>query len=139
MNQVKKDLMFSVGCLIAGIIMIAIFSLGIIQEKMIASMVMSMGIGLTPVAIGLTFLNLKAIKNPEKVEEIEINMNDERNVLVREKTSAKVYSIFIYVETVLVIIAALLSYREISLLLSALIFSKLVVWFLICIKNFNKY
>lgn len=139
MNQVKKDLMFSVGCLIVGIIMIAIFSLGIIQEKMIASMVMGMGIGLTPVAIGLTFLNLKAIKNPEKAEEIEINMNDERNVLVREKTSAKVYSMFIYVETGLVIIAALLSYREISLLLSALIFAKLVVWFLICIKNFNKY
>lgn len=139
MNQVKKDLIFSVGGLIAGIIMIAIFLLGVISEKMSASMVMGMGIGLTSVGIGLTFLNLKAIKNPEKVEEIEINSNDERNVLVREKTSAKAYSIFIYVETGLIFITGLLSYTEISLLLSALVLAKLIVWFLLCIKNLNKY
>lgn len=139
MNQVKKDLIFSVGGLIAGIIMIAIFLLGVISEKISASMVMGMGIGLTSVGIGLTFLNLKAIKNPEKVEEIEINSNDERNVLVREKTSAKAYSIFIYVETGLIFITGLLSYTEISLLLLALVLAKLIVWFLLCIKNLNKY
>lgn len=132
MNQVKKDLMFSVGGLIAGIIMIAIFLLGVIAEKMSASMVMGMG-------IGQIFLNLKAIKNPEKVEEVEINSNDERNILVREKTSAKSYSIFIYVEIGLVFITALLSYKEVSLLLLALVSAKLVVWFLLCIKNLNKY
>lgn len=139
MNQVKKDLMFSVGGLIAGIIMIAIFLLGVIAEKMSASMVMGMGIGLTSVGVWQVFLNLKAIKNPEKVEEIEINSNDERNILVREKTSAKSYSIFIYVEIGLVFITALLSYKEVSLLLLALVFAKLVVWFLLCIKNLNKY
>lgn len=139
MDTVKKNLIFSVGMLVVGIVLMVIFATGIVPEKISASMIMGMGSGLTSAGLVSTFICLRTMKNPQKKEEVEISLNDERNILLREKTNSKVYSIFVYVECFLIFISGVLGYREISILLALLVLSKLIVWFVVCTNLSKKY
>jgi len=101
------------------------------------SSLFGLGCGLLSAGIVGTIGSIRMLINPSKVEEVEINKKDERNVIIREKTNSKVYSIFVYIECFIVIISMLLGKREISLLFSVLVIAKLVVWIIVC-NDVNK-
>lgn len=85
------------------------------------------GLGATGV-VGL-IVSFKLMNNPEKCEELELSENEERTVFIREKTNSKVYSIFIAIESITLIVLAFLGYRFTSLVISILLLGKLIIWF----------
>ena len=128
MKSVKKNLIFSSVLLGVGIILFIVSLLDILPDGALGSSVFGMGCGFTSSGLASTIRGYKNYKNPDKVEEIELIENDERNVMLREKTSAKVYSIFIYVQCAIILVASLLGYKEISIGFSILILAEFVVW-----------
>ncbi len=127
MKSVKKNLIFSSVLLGVGIIFFIVSVLDILPDGALGSL-FGMGCGFISAGLVSTIIGYKNSKNPEKVEEIELIENDERNVMLREKTSAKVYSIFTYVQCAIVLVASLLGYKEISIVFSILVLAELVVW-----------
>ena len=128
MKSVKKNLIFSSVLLGVGIILFIVSLLDILPDGALGSSVFGMGCGFISAGLVCTIVGYKNYKNPEKVEEIELIENDERNVMLREKTSAKVYSIFIYVQCAIILVASLLGYKGISIGFSILILAEFVVW-----------
>ena len=128
MKLVKKNLIFSSVLLGVGIILFIVSLLDILPDGALGSSVFGMGCGFMSTGLVSTIRDYKNYKNPEKVEEIELIENDERNVMLREKTSAKVYSIFTYVQCAIVLVTSLLGYKEISIVFSILVLAELVVW-----------
>lgn len=139
MNIVKKNLIFSIAILVVGIVMISVFALGLVPENYNESMVIGMGFGLTSSGLYSTFRLSKTIKDNDEVEEQDLIMNDERNVWLRDKAGAKVYSIFSYVDCIIIFIAGVLGYRAISLLFAVLVIAKLMVWYFACVNLSKKY
>lgn len=139
MNTVKKSIIFSSILLGAGVVLLIISSIGILPENSLGSTVFGMGCGFTAVGLGNTTLSLKNYKNHEKAEEIELIENDERNILLREKTSAKVYSIFSYIECGVILLASLLGYKEVILVLSVLVIGQLITWLFVANYYSKKY
>lgn len=128
MKSVKKNLIFSSVLLGVGIILFIVSLLDILPDGALGSSVFGMGCGFISFGLASTIRGYKNYKNPEKVEEIELIENDERNVMLREKTSAKVYSIFTYVQCAIILVASFLGYKEISIGFSILILAEFVVW-----------
>lgn len=128
MKSVKKNLIFSSVLLGVGVIFFIVSVLDILPDGALGGSVFGMGCGFISAGLVSTIRGYKNYKNPEKVEEIELIENDERNVMLREKTSAKVYSIFTYVQCALILVASLLGYKEISIVFSVLVLAELVVW-----------
>lgn len=128
MKAVKKNLIFSIILLVVGLIFSIIYLLGILPEGNSSSSVFGMGCGFISAGLVSSIKGYKNYKDPEKVEEIELIENDERNVMLREKTNAKVYSIFTYVQCGIVLLASFLGYKEISLGFAILIVAEFIVW-----------
>ena len=137
MKSVKINLFMSVILLVVGAILIARGIVLKFPDGYTESSLFGLGCGLISAGIVSTIGSIRMLRNPSKVEEVEINKKDERNVLIREKTNSKVYSIFVYIECFIVIISMLLGKREISLLFSVLVIAKLVVWMILC-NDMNK-
>ncbi|MBS5787219.1 MAG: DUF2178 domain-containing protein [Clostridioides difficile] len=137
MNYLKKNLIGVLIMLVIGTILLVRALILKFPDGYIESSLFGLGCGLFAAGIGSTIVTIRTLRNPSKIEEIEIDQKDERNVLIREKTNSRVYTIFIYVETLLIIISMLLNKRDISLLLSGLVIAKLVVWAVIC-NDINK-
>lgn len=137
MNYLKKNLIGVLIMLVIGTILLVRALILKFPDGYIESSLFGLGCGLFAAGIGSTIVTIRTLRNPSKIEEIEIDQKDERNVLIREKTNSRVYTIFIYVETLLIIISMLLNKRDISLLLSGLVIAKLVVWGVIC-NDLNK-
>lgn len=134
MSSTKKNFIFSLGMLIVGTLSFIIYNLGIIENSMLSSTLSGVGWGLTFTGLIASIIYYLTLKNPKKLKESEILENDERNVYIREKSGAKVYSIFIYVECAIVIIAPLLGYEEVAYVLSFLLVSKLLTWAFVATK-----
>ncbi|WMJ79224.1 hypothetical protein RBU49_10015 [Clostridium sp. MB40-C1] len=135
MKTLKKNLtlyavflIFAIGCFIYGkyVSTISEYIYGIL-----------FGFGVTGL-VGL-LMSLKLMRNPEKCEEIELYKNEERSVFIREKTSSKVYSIFIFIESTTIIILGFLGYKFASMIISALLLGKLVMWFILGTYYGKKY
>lgn len=137
MNYLKKNLIGVLIMLVIGTILLVRALILKFPDGYIESSLFGLGCGLFAAGIGSTIVTIRTLRNPSKIEEIEIDQKDERNVLIREKTNSRVYTIFIYVETLLIIISMLLNKRDISLFLSGLVIAKLVVWVVIC-NDINK-
>ncbi|MCY6959023.1 hypothetical protein [Clostridium brassicae] len=95
------------------------------------------GFGITGF-LGL-LLCLKLMRNPEKCEQMDLCENEERSVFIREKTSSKVYSIFIFIESIAIIILGLLGYKFTSIIISSLLLGKLIMWFILGTYYGKKY
>ena len=139
MKSIKKDLIFAVIMLIVGIgLLIAGTIIELIGHEANNSF-FGIGCGFSVAGLISTIKLKKYMKDPEKCEEIEIAQTEERTVFLRTTTNSTVYSIFIYVEVLLVIIASFLGNKSILFILSALLISKLITWFIICSMNAKKY
>lgn len=134
MSSTKKNFIFSLGMLIVGTLSFTIYNLGIIEKGMLSSTLSGLGWGLTFTGLIASIIYYITLKNPKKLKESEILENDERNVYIREKSGSKVYSIFIYVECAIVIIAPLLGYEEVAYVLSFLLVAKLLTWAFVATK-----
>lgn len=137
MKSVKINLLMSLILLVVGVILIVRVIVLKFPDSYTESSLFGLGCGLLSAGIVGTIGSIRMLRNPSKVEEVEINKKDERNVIIREKTNSKVYSIFVYIECFIVIISMLLGKREISLLFSVLVIAKLVVWMIVC-NDMNK-
>lgn len=135
MKQLKIDLVLFVVFLIFSIVC-GIYSF-LCKGTVNFSQGMIVGFGVVGI-IGI-FNSIRIIKNPKKVEEVEIYKNEERSVFIREKTNSKVYSIFLIIETIAVIICGFLGYRTITLVISFFLMAKLVAWFIIGTYYGKKY
>lgn len=139
MNYMKKNLVFSVIMLVIGAALL-ITGFAIEGRGQSANpMFFGLGCGFGAAGLTSTIQILLALKNPKKCEEIELLKNEERNVFLREKNNSTVYSIFIYIECAVVIITSFLGYRSISLVLSFLLFAKLITWIIVGTINGKKY
>jgi hypothetical protein len=105
MKTVKINLFMSVILLVGGAILIARGIVLKFPDSYTESSLFGLGCGLLSAGIVSTIGSIRMLRNPSKVEEIEINKKDERNLLIREKTNSKVYSIFVYIECFIVIIS----------------------------------
>lgn len=77
------------------------------------------------------FFNLKISKRLKKLEDDECS---EKNILLKEKINSKVYSAFVYIECLCIIIVSFFNYKRVVGILSVLVFAKLVTWIIICSK-----
>lgn len=138
MNYMKKNLVFSVIMLVIGAaLLITGFVIEVNGEA--NPMFFGLGCGLGAAGLGNTIQILLTLKNPKRCEEIELIKNEERTVFLREKNNSTVYSIFIYVECLLVIATSFLGYRSITLVLSFLLLAKLITWMVVGTINGKKY
>lgn len=139
MKYMKKNLIFSVIMLVIGV---GLLITGFIIEgngSEANPMFFGLGCGMGVAGLVNTIQAMALIKNPEKCEEIEMVKTEERTVFLRDKNNSMVYSIFIYVECLIVIITGLLGYRSISLVFSFLLCGKLVTWMIIGTINAKMY
>lgn len=139
MKYMKKNLVFSVIMLVIGIgLLISGF---VIEGNGNGANPMFFGLGCGLIAAGLanTIQILLALKDPKKCENIELIKTEERTMFLREKNNSTVYSIFIYVECAIVIIASFLEYWTISKVLSLLLIAKLITWMIVGTINGKKY
>lgn len=139
MKYMKKNLVFSgvmliigVGLLISGFVIEA-------NEIDANPMFFGLGCGLGAAGLANTIQIFLALKDPKKCEEIELIKNEERTVFLREKNNSTVYSIFVYVECLLVIVTSFLGYISITLVLSFLLLAKLITWMIVGTINGKKY
>lgn len=139
MKYIKKNLIFSVIILVigAGLLITGFIIEGNGSEA--NPMFFGLGCGFGVAGLVNTIQAMALIKNPEKCEEIEMVKTEERTVFLRDKNNSMVYSIFIYVECLIVIITSFLGYRSISLVLSLLLCAKLVTWMIVGTINGKKY
>ena len=139
MKYMKKNLIFSVIMLVvgAGLLITGFIIEGNGSEA--NPMFFGLGCGMGVAGLVNTIQAMALIKNPEKCEEIEMVKTEERTVFLRDKNNSMVYSIFIYVECLIVIITGFLGYRSISLVFSFLLCGKLVTWMIIGTINAKKY
>ena len=139
MKYMKKNLIFSVIMLVIGA---GLLITGFITERNGSEsnpMFFGLGCGMGVAGLVNTIQAMALIKKPEKCEEIEMVKTEERTVFLRDKNNSMVYSIFIYVECLIVIITGFLGYRSISLVFSFLLCGKLVTWMIIGTINAKKY
>lgn len=139
MNSVKKDLIGFVCFLLLGIgcLIYAVFGQSLTEST--SSLLHSLNIGFGVMGLLGSLICLKFMKDPKKCAEIEICKNEERTVFIREKTNSTVYSTFIFIETITLVISGLLGYRNISMVLSFLLIGKLVLWFILGTYYGKKY
>lgn len=139
MRYMKKNLIFSVIILVigAGLLITGFIIEGSGNEA--NPMFFGLGCGFGVAGLVNTIQAMALIKNPEKCEEIEMVKTEERTVFLRDKNNSMVYTIFIYVECLMVIITSFLGYRSISLILSFLLCAKLVTWMIVVTINGKKY
>lgn len=139
MNSVKKDLIGFVCFLLLGIgcLIYAIFAQSLTEYN--SSLLHSLSIGFGLMGLLGSLLCLKFIKDPKKCAEIEICKNEERTVFIREKTNSAVYSTFIFIETITLVVSGLLGYKNISVVISFLLLGKLVLWFILGTYYGKKY
>lgn len=135
MKQLKIDLALYLVFLIFSIVCGMYSFLGKGPNNVLGGMVCGFGV----VGVLGIVISIRTMKNPQKIEKIEMYKNEERAVFIRGKTNSKVYSIFIYIESVIVIICAVLGYRTISMVISFLLMAKLVAWFIIGTYYSKKY
>ncbi|SHI72954.1 hypothetical protein SAMN02745163_00738 [Clostridium cavendishii DSM 21758] len=135
MNYMKKNLLVNIVFLILG----AGFLIFSFLEKGKNSIVFGLGCSLLAVGLLNIVQSIILMRNPKKCDEIELLKNEERTVFLREKNNSTVYSIFIYIESIVIIIAAFLGYREVVIVVSLLLIAKLVVWMVIGTINGNRY
>ena len=102
-------------------------------------MFFGLGCGFGAAGLSSTIQIILAMKNPKKCKEIELIKNEERTVFLREKNNSTVYSIFIYVECVVIIVTGFLGYRSITLVISLLLLAKLITWMVVGTINGKKY
>ena len=126
MEYIKKNLYFNIGALIIG-------AVALIAALIIYDNSTLFGGGVAFIAVGLCGIIQCVIlmKNPDKCEEVNMMKNEERSVYIREKTNSKVYSIFVYIESALCLISGIMGYKEITLILAALVGAKLLVWMIV--------
>jgi lipid-A-disaccharide synthase-like uncharacterized protein len=139
MNSVKKDLIGFVCFLLFGIgfLIYAIFGQSLTEYN--SSLLHSLSIGFGVMGLLGSLICLKFMRDPKKCAEIEICKNEERTVFIREKTNSTVYSTFIYIESIAVVICGLLDYKNISVAISFLLIGKLVLWFMLGTYYGKKY
>ena len=139
MKYMKKNLIFSVIILVIGVGLLITGSIIEANGNEANPMFFGLGCGFGAAGLVSTIQAIALIKNPERCEEIEMIKTDERTVFLRDKNNSMVYSIFIYVECLMVIITSFLGYRSISLVLSFLLCAKLVTWMIVGNINVKKY
>lgn len=139
MNSTKKNFVFSISMLVLGIVLLVVSNLEIMPIGSLGSSLFGMGCGLTSAGLTSSIISYRTLKNPKKLEEAEINETDERNLLLREKTNSKVYSIFVYIECAMIFLASILGSKEIVFLLSFLVIAKLLTWYITCSNLAKKY
>jgi hypothetical protein len=96
---------------------------------------LSSGFGVTGILGILTCI--KYLKNPKKADEVEIYKNEERSVFIKQKANSLVYTVFIYIESVTIIITGLLGYKVISMTLAILVLLK-VIFYIACLQYYSK-
>ena len=139
MKYMKKNLVFSVIMLVIGI---GLLISGFVIEgngNGANPMFFGLGCGLGTAGLANIIQILLALKDPNKCENIELIKTEERTMFLREKNNSTVYSIFIYVECAIVIIASFLEYWTISKVLSLLLIAKLITWMIVGTINGKKY
>ena len=131
MKSIKKNFMGYGITLIVGLGLLAFLYLSDFEVGKASNILFGMSWGLIGAGLGGVLVSSASLKNPSKAEEIEINEKDERNIYIREKTNSKVYSLFIYVECLVIFITTLLGYTNITILLAVVMLLKLIAWFML--------
>ncbi|MDS0528502.1 hypothetical protein NNC19_22695 [Clostridium sp. SHJSY1] len=132
MNYMKKELYFSIGFFMLGIVFL--ISSFLFYSNYESSPLSSIGTTFTLVGLMMIIINWRIIKNPKRCKEVETMKTEERTVFIREKTNSKVYSIFIYVEAAAMLVAAVLGYKDVIMFFAVIMGSKLVIWFIVANK-----
>ena len=137
----KKRLM---GIIVTGItlLIVGLLSLIFLDKGGVTSrlfgLVFSLGCGLIGGGIG-GFCNIKRIeKNPGKSKQIEIEYNDERNKLIRDKANAKAGDISNWFVILIAYICIIMDYPTwLILLIVGVFLMKYILW-IIFINKYNK-
>ncbi|WP_244833830.1 hypothetical protein [Clostridium sp. BJN0001] len=77
---------------------------------------------------------LKISKKINRLDETDEYDENEKNILLKEKVSSKIYSIFLYLECLCIIISSFFKYQKILYILSIVITAKLLTWIFIASK-----
>lgn len=137
MKSVKKNIIGYGITLILGLGLLVFLYLSDFEVGKVSNIIFGMSWGLIGAGLGGVIVSSISLKNPAKIEEIETNEKDERNIYIREKTNSKVYSLFIYVECLVIFITTLLGYTNITIMLAVVMLFKLIAWFMIA-NNISK-
>ena len=125
---------------LAGLIFVGItlITVGILKDysNNINGALIGLGSGLIGAALAQLFTIRIYSKNPEKLKVKTVEVNDERNIMIKEKARAKTYGIFNFVLSALLLLLVFMGLKPIWL--SAAI-SLYIIRYIIEIFFINKY
>lgn len=105
-------------------------------EASLSFVLIGIGAGLLGMSVGELIKQSLIKKNPDYLERIEIETNDERNVFIKNKAKAKAFDWMITVYAILMLIYTLMSLNTAAVLM--LVGAYLLVWGTYFVY-FNKY
>lgn len=74
------------------------------------------------------FYSFRLMKDPKKAKEVEIYKNEERNQFIRLKTHSAIFTVNLYAQCLVILVAGFWGYKEISLVLAGLLVIQLIVY-----------
>lgn len=127
MKYVKRQLVFFIIYLIAGVLLVAaalLWSPAGQRENNVTGIIS----GFLVTGIGGLILCTRLLKNPQKAEEVEIVKTEERTQFLRLKTQSAVHFVTIMLVCLGTFAAMILGYRDITITLAVLLIIEVILY-----------
>ncbi|MBM7868476.1 hypothetical protein GTO89_16330 [Heliobacterium gestii] len=127
MNHAKKTLIYFICHTLVGLIALMFMLLGQFPDSYRESITSGIAGGFIISGLFGIISCVKLLKDPQKATKVEIAKNEERAQFIRMKTNSATYTVTIFIESVCVILAGLLGFKEISISLACLSLAKIAI------------
>lgn len=133
----RKKIFSSLGSIIGlSMILITFFFMQDIRFDRVSSIILGIGAGILGLSIGTFLGEILDEENPTRKVAMEIEINDERNINIREKAALKTNSIMTYFLSLAIIISTLIgASKSVLFIFIFLLISKIIIQYI----YLNKY
>ena len=133
MKYVKRQIFFFIGYLAVGAL-IAVAALLWSPAEQREGILTGIISGFLVTGVGGLLPSTRLLKNPQKAEQAEIMKTEERTQFLRVKTQSAVHSVTIMIVCAGTLVSLICGYRDITLVLSALLIIEAILY--ICFGTF---
>jgi hypothetical protein len=127
MKYVKKNLLFFIGYLVFGGLLVIVALLWAPEDQR-SGIISGISCAFLVTGVGGILLSLRLLKNPEKAEQVEVQKTEERSQYLRMKTQSAVQTVMVFVISAGTLIALVAGYRTVSYVLAALLILGVILY-----------
>lgn len=127
MKYVKRQILFFIGYLVVGAL-IAVAALLWAPAEQREGIITGIVSGFLVTGVGGLILSTHLLKNPQKAEQTEIMKTEERTQFLRMKIQSAVHSVTIMIVCAGTFVSLICGYRDITLVLSALLIVEVILY-----------